>query len=69
MFHLSIYLNVLILEVVVIMIYVCICFQLKEMPSERKNFQQKAFAPLILPVKGSGWLQPHFYERLSFSAR
>lgn len=28
-------------------------FQLKEMPSEGK-FQQKAFAPLVLPVKGIG---------------
>ncbi|TKS77994.1 Ubiquitin-conjugating enzyme E2 G1 [Collichthys lucidus] len=41
---------------------------LKEMPSEGK-FQQKAFAPLVLPVKGIGWLQPRFCERLSFSAR
>lgn len=27
------------------------------MPSEGK-FQQKAFAPLVLPAKGIGWLQP-----------
>lgn len=43
-------------------------FQLKEMPSEGE-FQQKAFAPFVLPVKEIGWLQPHFCERLSFSAR
>lgn len=38
------------------------------MPSEGK-FQQKAFAPLVLPVKGIGWPQPCVCERLSFSAR
>lgn len=44
----------LLLEVKVIPIFFLFLPQLKEMPSEGK-FQQKAFAPLVLPVKGN-WL-------------